>query len=55
MIQNAQMAAVHKLEWRDHNLDIALEAQFDGDAGGGEGARQAQAKLLYQCMKTEEM
>ena len=25
-IQNAQMAAVHLLEWRDHNLDITPEA-----------------------------
>ena len=56
MIQNAQMAAVHKRERRDRNLDIAPEAQFDGDAGGGgEGARQAQAKLLCQCKKTHEM
>ena len=55
-IQNAQMAAVHMLEWRDHNLDIAPEAKFDEEAGGGgEGARQAQAKLLYQCKKTEGM
>ena len=50
------MAAGHILSWRDHNLDIAPEAKFDGDAvGGREGARQAQAKLLYQCEKTEEM
>ena len=56
MIQNAQMAAVHINEWRDHNLDIAPEAKFDEEAGGGgEGARQAQAKLLFQCKKTEEM
>ena len=54
MIQKAQVAAVHILEWRDHNLHIAPEAKFDGDAGGGR-ARQAQAKLLYQCKKTEEM
>ena len=40
MIQKAQMVAVHILDWRDHNLDIAPEAKFDGDAGGGgEGAR----------------
>ena len=51
MIQNAQMAAVHIPEWRDLNLDIAPEAEFDEEAGGGggEGARQAHAKLLYQC------
>ena len=55
MIQNAQMAALHILEWRDHNLDIAPEAKFDGDAGGGRGgARQAEAKLLYQCKNTDE-
>ena len=42
---------------RDLNLDIAPEAKFDEGAGGGgcEGARQAQAKLLHQCKKTEEM
>ena len=57
MTQNAQMAVVHILEWRDHNLDIAPGAKFDEEAGGGggEGARQAQATLLYQCKKTEEM
>ena len=32
MIQTAQMAAVHLLEWSDRNLDIAPEARFDGDA-----------------------
>ena len=37
-------------------LIIAPEAKFDEEAGGGgEGARQAQAKLLHQCKKTEEM
>ena len=46
MIQKAQMAAVHVHEWRDHNLDTAPKAKLDGDAGGGEGARQAEAKLL---------
>ena len=35
MIPNAQMAAVHILEWRDHNLDIAPKAKFDEEAGGG--------------------
>ena len=56
MIQRAQMAAVHIFEWSDHNLDVAPEAKFDGHAGeGGEGARLAQAKLLYQCKNTEEM
>ena len=40
--------------WKDLNLDIAPEAKFHGDAGGG-GGRQAQAKLLYQCKKTDEM
>ena len=57
MIHNAQMAAVHLLEWRDHNPDIAPEPKFDGDAGGGGrgGAEQAQAKLLYQCKETDEM
>ena len=40
----------------DHNLDIAPEAKFDGYADGvGGGAGQAQAKLLYQCKKTDEM
>ena len=52
MIQNARW---HILEWRDNNLDIAPEVKIDGDAGGGEGARQAQAELLYKCKKTEEM
>ena len=28
MIQNAEMAAVHVLEWRDQNLDIQPEAKF---------------------------
>ena len=51
-IQIAQMAAVHILEWRDHNLDITPEAKFDGDAeGGGAEAGQAQTKLLFQCKK----
>ena len=41
--------------WRGHNLGIAPDAKFDGDAGGvGEGATQAQAKRLYQCKKTED-
>ena len=48
VIQKAQLAAIHILEWRDHNLDIA-------PGGGGEGARQAKAKLLYQCKRTEVM
>ena len=44
------------LEWRDHNLDIAPEPKFDGDAGGGGAeAGQAQTKLLFQCKKTDEM
>ena len=50
------MAAIHILEWRVHNPDIAPEAEFDGDAGGeSEGATQAQTKPMYQCKKTEDM
>ena len=46
----------HILEWRDPNRDIAPEAKFDGDAGrDDEGARQAQAKRLHPCKRTEEM
>ena len=56
MIQRPQMAAVHILEWRTHNLNVAPEAKFDGSAGGGgEGARQAQAKFWNKCKKTEAM
>ena len=35
MSQEAQIAAIHILEWRDHILDIAQEAKLGGYAGGG--------------------
>ena len=55
-IQKAQVAAVHILEWRDHNLDIAPEAKIDGDAGGrgGEGAIQAQEKTAVSAKKKQK-
>ena len=52
MIPDAQMAAVHILG----QGCFVPEAKFDRDAGGGgEGAGQAQARLLSQCKKTAEV
>ena len=55
IIRKAQVAVVHILEWRDHDLEIAPEAKFDGDAGGGgEGARQAQAKTALSMQEKQK-
>ena len=51
MIQEAQVAAVHTVEWRVHSLDIAPEAKFGGDAGGGERGSETGASGTMVSMQ----